>query len=127
MCLGNNLLVRRKNPIKFVAILKPDVCIISGRQHFSRVLSVANSASKTKQCIRGTRIPFTLPGGPSQVKARICARDPLQQYFFCVPHGISTEAPAWHITQEHTNLMNSRTPSITHFVEHSTGLYECKS
>ena len=80
--------------------------------------------------VRGTRIPFTLPGGPSQVKARICARDPLQQYFFCVPHGvcrISTEAPAWHITQEHTNLMNSRTPSITHFVEHSTWLYECKS
>ena len=31
MCLGNNLLVCSKQLIKFVAILKPDVCIISGR------------------------------------------------------------------------------------------------
>ena len=77
--------------------------------------------------VRGTRIPFTLSSGPSLVKARICARDPVQQHFFCVPYGISTEALAWHIAQEHTNLMNSRTPSITHFVEHSTRLYDCKS
>ena len=32
-----------------------------------------------------------------------------------------------HIAQEHTNLMNSRTSTITHFVEHSTRLYDCKS
>ena len=44
----------------------------------------------------------------------------MQQHFFCVPYGISTEALAWHIAQKHTNLMNSRTPSITHFVEHWT-------
>ena len=49
------------------------------------------------------------------------------QHFFCIPYGISTQALAWHIAQEHTNLMNSRTPSITHFVEHSTRLYDCKS
>ena len=95
--------------------------------HFSRVLSVANSASKTKQCVRGTRFPFTLSSVPSLVKACICARDPVQQHFLCVPYGISTEALAWHIPQEHTNLMNSRTPSITHFVEHSTRVYDCKS
>ena len=77
--------------------------------------------------VGGTRIPFTLSSGPSLVKARICARDPVQQYFFYVPNGISTEGVAWHIAQEHTNLMNSRTPSITHFVEHSTRLYDCKS
>ena len=95
--------------------------------HFSRVLSVGNSASKTKQCVRGTRFPFTLSSVPSLVKARTCARDPVQQHFLCVPYGISAEALAWHIPQEHTNLMNSRTPSITHFVEHSTRLYDCKS
>ena len=33
----------------------------------------------------------------------------------------------WHIAQEHTNLMNSRTLTMTHFVEHSTRLYDCKS
>ena len=77
--------------------------------------------------VRGTRSPFTLSSGPSLVKARICAKDPVQQYFFCVPYGISTEVLAWHIAQEHTNLMNSRIPSITHFVEHSTRLYDCKS
>ena len=32
-----------------------------------------------------------------------------------------------HIAQEHTNLMNSCTSTITHFVEHSTRLYNCKS
>ena len=32
-----------------------------------------------------------------------------------------------HIAQEHTNLMNSCTSTITHFVEHSTRLYDCKS
>ena len=32
-----------------------------------------------------------------------------------------------HIAQVHTNLMNSRTSIITHFVEHSTRLYDCKS
>ena len=32
-----------------------------------------------------------------------------------------------HIAQVHTNLMNSRTSTITHFVEHSTRLYDCKS
>ena len=32
-----------------------------------------------------------------------------------------------HIAQEQTNLMNSRTSTITHFVEHSTPLYDCKS
>ena len=95
--------------------------------HFSRVLSVGNSASKTKQCVRGTRFPFTLSSVPSLVKARTCARDPVQQHFFCIPYGVSTEAHVWHIAQEHTNLMNSRTSTITHFVEHSTRLYDCKS
>ena len=33
----------------------------------------------------------------------------------------------WHIAQEHINLMNSRTSTMTHFVEHSTRLYDCKS
>ena len=32
-----------------------------------------------------------------------------------------------HIAQEHTNLMNSCTSTITHFVEHSTRLCDCKS
>ena len=32
-----------------------------------------------------------------------------------------------HKAQEHTNLMNSCTSTITHFVEHSTRLYDCKS
>ena len=32
-----------------------------------------------------------------------------------------------HTAQVHTNLMNSRTSTITHFVEHSTRLYDCKS
>ena len=32
-----------------------------------------------------------------------------------------------HIAQVQTNLMNSRTSTITHFVEHSTRLYDCKS
>ena len=53
--------------------------------------------------VGGTRIPFTLSSGPSLVKAGICARDPVQQHFCCVPYGISTEALAWHIAQEHTN------------------------
>ena len=75
--------------------------------------------------VGGTRIPFTLSSGPSLVKARICARDPVQQYFFYVPYGISTEAHAWHLGKEHTYLMNSGTPTITHFVEHSTRLYDC--
>ena len=95
--------------------------------HFSRVLSVANSASKPKQCVRGKRFPFTLSSVPSPVKARTCARDPVQQHFFCTPYGVSTEALAWHIAQEHTNLMNSRTPRLIHFVERSTRLYDCKS
>ena len=64
---------------------------------------------------------------PSLVKGRTCARDPVQQHFFRIPYGISTEAHVWHITQEHTNLINSRTSTITHFVEHSTRLYDCKS
>ena len=77
--------------------------------------------------VRGTRFPFTSSSGPFLVKARTCARD-YEQTFFCVPYnGISTEAHAWHIVQKHTNVMNSRTPSITHFVEHSTWLYDCKS
>ena len=41
-------------------------------------------------------------------------------------YGISTEAHVWHIAQEQTNLMNSRTSTITHFVEHSTRLHDCK-
>ena len=69
----------------------------------------------------------TLSSGSSLVKARTCARDPVQQHFFSVPYGISTEAHAWHIGKEHTNLMNSCTPTMTHFVEHSTWLYDCKS
>ena len=32
-----------------------------------------------------------------------------------------------HIAQVHTNIMNSRTSTITHVVEHSTRLYDCKS
>ena len=32
-----------------------------------------------------------------------------------------------HVAQEHTNLMNSCTSTITHFVEHSMRLYDCKS
>ena len=32
-----------------------------------------------------------------------------------------------HIAQEQTNLMNSPTSTITHFAEHSTRLYDCKS
>ena len=32
-----------------------------------------------------------------------------------------------HIAQVHTNIMNSCTSTITHFVEHSTRLYDCKS
>ena len=36
----------------------------------------------------------TLSSGSSLVKARTCARDPLQQHFFSVPYGISTEAQA---------------------------------
>ena len=62
--------------------------------------------------MQGTRFPFTLSSVPSLVKARTCARDPVQQHFFCIPYGISTEAHVWHITQEHTNLMNSRTSTI---------------
>ena len=54
-------------------------------------------------------------------------RDPMQQHFFSVSYGISTEAHVWHIGKEHTNLMNSGTHTITHFVEHSTRLYDCKS
>ena len=69
----------------------------------------------------------TLSRGSSLVKGRTCARDPVQQHFFSVPYGISTEAHAWHIGKEHTNLMNSCTPTMTHFVEHSTRLYDCKS
>ena len=69
----------------------------------------------------------TLSKGSSLVKARTCARDPVQQHFFSVPYGISTEAHAWHLGKEHTNFMNSGTPTITHFVEHSTRLYDCKS
>ena len=69
----------------------------------------------------------TLSSGSSLVKARTCARDPVQQHFFSVPYGISTEAHAWHLGKEHTNLMNSGTPTITHFGEHSTRLYDCKS
>ena len=69
----------------------------------------------------------TSSSGSSLVKGRTCARDPVQQHFFSVPYGISTEAHAWHIGKEHTNLMNSRTPTITYFVEHSTWLYDCKS
>ena len=49
------------------------------------------------------------------------------QHFFRIPHGVATEAHVCHIAQEHTNLMNSRTSTITHFVEHSTRLYDCKS
>ena len=77
--------------------------------------------------MRGTRFPFTLSSVPSLVKARTCARDPVQQHFFRIPYGISTEAHVWHIAQEHTNSMNSRTSTITHSVEHSTRLYDCKS
>ena len=77
--------------------------------------------------MRGTRFPFTLSSVPSLVKARTCARDPVQQHFFCIPYGILTEAHVWHIAKEHTNLMNSRTSTITHCVEHSTRLYVCKS
>ena len=69
----------------------------------------------------------TLSSGSSLVKGRTCARDPVQQHFICVSYGISTEALAWHIGKEDTNLINSRTPTITHFVEHSTRLYNCKS
>ena len=69
----------------------------------------------------------TLSSGSSLVKGRTCARDPVQQHFICVSYGISTDALAWHIGKEDTNLMNSRTPTITHFVEHSTRLYNCKS
>ena len=69
----------------------------------------------------------TLSSGSSLVKGRTCARDPVQQHFFSVPYGISTEAHACHIGKEHTNLMNSCTPTMTHFVEHSTRLYDCKS
>ena len=79
------------------------VCIIKQKgseqersKHFSHVLSVANSASKTRQCVRGTRFPFTLSSVPSLVKARTCARDPVQQHFFCIPYGVSTEAHVWH-------------------------------
>ena len=49
------------------------------------------------------------------------------QHFFRIPYGVATEAHVWHIAQEHTNLMNSPTSTITHFVEHSTPLYDCKS
>ena len=69
----------------------------------------------------------TLSSGSSLVKGRTCTRDPVQQHFICVSYGISTDALAWHIGKEDTNLMNSRTPTITHFVEHSTRLYNCKS
>ena len=62
-------------------------------KHFSRVLSVAKKDAKTKH-VGGTRFPFTLSSGPSLVKARACARDPVQQHFFCVPYGIPTEAHA---------------------------------
>ena len=64
----------------------------------------------------------TLSSGSSLVTGRTCAIVPVQQHFFSVPYGISTEAHAWHIGKEHTNLMNSRTPTITYFVEHSTRL-----
>ena len=77
--------------------------------------------------MRGIRFPFTLSSVPSLVIALTCVRDPVQQHFFCIPYGISTEAHVWLIAQEHTNLMNSRTSTITHFVEHSTRLYDCKS
>ena len=30
------------------------------------------------------------------VKARTCARDPVQQHFFCIPYGVSTEAHVLH-------------------------------
>ena len=36
----------------------------------------------------------TLSSGSSLVKGRTCARDPVQQHFFSVPYGISTEAHA---------------------------------
>ena len=69
----------------------------------------------------------TLSSVSSLVKGRTCARDPVQQHFFSVPYSISTQTHAWHIGKEHTNLMNSCTPTITHFFEHSTRLYDCKS
>ena len=69
----------------------------------------------------------TLSSGSSLVTGRTCAIVPVQQHFFSVPYGISTEAHAWHIGKEPTNLMNSRTPRLIHFVEHSTRLYDCKS
>ena len=46
-----------------------------------------------------------------------------------IPYGVSTDWHTYgmHKAQEHTNLMNSCTSTITHFVEHSTRLYDCKS
>ena len=44
-----------------------------------------------------------------------------------VSHTVSRLKRTYGIAQEHTNLMNSRTSTITHFVEHSTRLYDCKS
>ena len=46
-----------------------------------------------------------------------------------VSHAVSSLKHTYgmHIAQVHTNLMNSRTSTITHFVEHSTRLYDCKS
>ena len=69
----------------------------------------------------------TLSSGSFLVTGRTCARVLVQQHFICVSYGISTEALAWHIGKQDTNLMNSRTPTITYFVEHSTWLFECKS
>ena len=44
-----------------------------------------------------------------------------------VSHTVSRLKRTYGIAQEHTNLMNSRTSTITHFVEHSTRLCDCKS
>ena len=50
---GNNLLVRSEQMIKFVAILKPDVCIISGRhsEPYKFLLHILknNSAAETTE------------------------------------------------------------------------------
>ena len=59
---GNNLLVRSEQLIKFMAILKPDVCIISGRhicapphsEPYKFLLHILKNNSATENCTDGS-------------------------------------------------------------------------
>ena len=112
MCLGNNLLVRRKTRSNLWRYWNQMFALFPAASTF-RVSLVLLTVLLRPNNVRGTRFPFTLSSGPSLVKARICARDPVQQHFFCVPYGVSTEAHVWYAYRTGTYQF--------------TQLYDCKS